>query len=186
MLSMADRDRRRAAAAMLAGCCILLLAGCGFRPLYGHSGGGNSAALARVKVDPIPDRMGQILHNLLLERLSPGGPTDRPVYQLSVSLSEGRQELAIRKDESATRANLTVTARFRLTLIDRPDLGELAGSAASTNSYNVLQSEYATLSAENDARNRALIALAEEIRLHVAAGLLNPRLFVAPEPRAPG
>jgi hypothetical protein len=53
----------------------------------------------------------------------------------------------------------------------------------------VLASEFATQIAENDARDRALAVLAEEIRLRVAAGLRNPRLFIAPEPEqliAPG
>jgi LPS-assembly lipoprotein len=178
--------RRRAAVLMVVAPCVLLAAGCGFRPLYGQSGGGDAATLATVEIEPIPDRIGQKMRTLLRERLSPKGPSDRSLFRLSVSLTEARQELAFRKDESATRANLTVTANFRLAVIDRPDIGTLSGTAYSTNSYNVLESQFATLSAANDARDRALVSLAEEIRLRIAAGMRNPRLFVPPEPDRPG
>ncbi len=61
----------------------------------------------------------------------------------------------------------------------------LTGSLHSTNSYNILDSEFATLVAENDARDRALRSIAEDIRRHVAAGLRNPQMFVPPEPEEP-
>ncbi len=185
MWFMPDRMACRCAALLVLGACALGLVGCGFQPLYGQSGAGSSENLAAIQIDQIADRMGQRMRNLLFDKLTPRGAPDRPLYRLSVSLRESKQELAIRKDESATRANLTVIANFSLSVIQRPDIGTLSGTAASTNSYNVLQSEYATLSAENDARIRALAVLAEEIRLRVAAGLRNPLLFVPPAPEGP-
>jgi hypothetical protein len=60
--------------------------------------------------------------------------------------------------------------------------GVFKGTVLSTNSYNVLDSGFATLSAEKDARNRALRSLAEEIRLRVGTALQNPSIFGKPDP----
>ncbi|MDA0651679.1 MAG: LPS assembly lipoprotein LptE [Proteobacteria bacterium] len=162
------------------GVIALLLSGCGFRPLYQSGGGSDEAALATIEVVGIKDRLGQQLRNLLTERLSPRGRSARTDYRLTVTLNEARQGLAIRKDETATRANLTINADFKLVALANPRLGTFAGKAHSTISYNILTSDFATLSAEKDARNRASRALAEEIRLRVASALRNPRAFSGP------
>lgn len=154
---------------------LATIAGCGFRPLHGAGGGGAREQLATVRIAQISDRVGQKLHNLLLDWLTPKGPPETPRYVLSVNLNEARQNLAIRKDETATRANLTITAVFSLRRLGRDET--YVGTAVSTNSYNILQSDFATLSAENDARDRALRVLAEEIRTRVAAALTNPVFF---------
>lgn len=172
---------------ILAAAAVLALAGlaaCGFRPLYGENSAGSSAHLAQIRIANIPDRSGQQLRNLLLDRLTPLGPPARPAYVLSVVLREGRQDLAIRKDESATRANLVLTAAFTLAAADSRDTRQFTGAAISTNSFNRLRSDFATLSAENDARYRGLRTLAEEIRMRVAAALENPAMFAPARPPA--
>lgn len=149
--------------------------GCGFRPLHGHDAGGAPEQLAAIRIALINDRVGQRLRNLLLDRLTPLGPPAQPGYLLSVDLRESLRNIAIRKDETATRANLTLTARFHLRRVGRSN--SFRGTAVSTNSYNILDSDFATLSAETDARGRALRDLAEEIRTRIAAALTNPAFF---------
>lgn len=158
-------------------CAAATAAACGFQPLYGKSGGGDVTVLSAIQVDQIPDRAGQKLRNLLLERLSPKGQTRQAIYTLKVKLTESKRELAIRKDETATRANLVITANFQLIDKRKAQRGTFTGVTSSTNSYNVLQSDFATLSAERDARDRALRTIAEEIRLRVAAALRGPPFF---------
>lgn len=158
----------------------LVLGSCGFRPLHQKGGGGDEAVLATVKVERIKDRIGQQMRNLLMQKLAPRGPAGRTDYRLTVVLKEAKTELAIQKDETATRANLTIHADFSLHALRDPNRGTFSGSAISTNSYNILTSDFATLSAENDARNRALRTLAEEIRLRVAAAMRSPNSFAAP------
>jgi LPS-assembly lipoprotein len=176
---MADHNlgnlRGRSWQTILALGLALVITGCGFQPLYSERGPGNAAALALIEVDPIKDRVGQKFRALLQEKLSPKGPPYRPGYVLVVTLAESRRGLAIRKDESATRANLVLSATFSLrpTGVGFYNVAALpfSGSVTSTNSYNVLQSEFATQSAETDARDRALRILAEEIRLRIAMAL---------------
>ena len=92
-----------------------LLTGCGFKPIYGSAGESNiSVELATIQVGLIKDRIGQQLRNLLLDRINPGGSPEKPSYRLSIQLSESKQELAIKKSEVSTRANLTFTAKFQL------------------------------------------------------------------------
>lgn len=179
MWSIPDRKRRRAAvAAVVAAAALLALAGCGFRPLHGRGvagGDGGPAALSGVRIEPIADRAGQQLRNMLLDRMTPGGAPDVPRYVLKVTLSEQRREIALRKDETATRVTMTLLARFTLNPVG--EARTFHGSALSANGYNVLQSEFATLAAERDARERALAQLSEDITLRVAAALYNPAMF---------
>ena len=84
------------------------------------------------------------------------------------------QNLAVRKDEVATRANLVMHARF--TLVRAHDNSTLLStSAISANSYNILSEEFATLSAENDARARAVRELSDEIKTRIAIYLSRVR-----------
>ncbi len=145
----------------------VLVAGCGFQPLYSRGAGIGAAQLSEIEILPIKDRVGQKLRNILVAKLNPNGAPDRPRYLLSIVVDESRQGLAVRKDEFATRANLSLTARFSLTrTVD--EKGVLRGQATSTSSFNILTADFATLSAENDARDRSVTELSEAIKSRVA------------------
>ncbi len=160
---------------------IALLTACGFRPLHGDGTVSDASQLANIRIGIIEDRIGQKFRNLLLDRLTPRGAPARPRYLLGVTLSEGLQSLGVRKDATATRANLTVSANFTLSMVADKTL-RYTGSASSTNSYNILESDFATLSAKNNARDRALRTLSEDIRARVAAALSGDGFFRRPEP----
>jgi LPS-assembly lipoprotein len=144
------------------------LAGCGFRPLYGDVAGAVTAEeLAAVDINLIANREGQIVRNRLLTRMQPRGPVLPARYQLDVDLRESRMGLAVQRDETATRTNITVTADVVLTDLATGEIG-LVQSVSSYASYDTLTAEYATLSAERDARERALRDLADRIATLVA------------------
>jgi LPS-assembly lipoprotein len=176
------RAAGRCAVLLLLAAAAAGLAGCGFRPLYGDGGGASARQLAQIEISRIPDRTGQRLRNLLIDRLTPEGEPSRPDFRLNVSVVESVAELAVRKDESATRASLSIRATFYLTYIGGKEELMHRGFASSINSYNRLTSDYATLAAEDDARERALRAIAEEIRLRIAAALQTPGAFRKPQP----
>lgn len=163
------------------GLCGSLLLGCGFEPLYGQRFGAASQELAAVRIAPIEDRAGQRLHNDLRDRMNPRGQSAEPRYELSVTIREGKQELGTRTDETATRANLIVRASYRLIRLadGRP---MLSGDSSSIASYNILRSDFATLSAENDARARALRELADTIATNLSVGLLGRDAKAGPAP----
>ncbi|MBT5415796.1 MAG: hypothetical protein HOH66_16180 [Rhodospirillaceae bacterium] len=143
----------------------LVAAGCGFQPLYGERS--ENADLAAVKIALIQNRSGQELHNALLDRLNPKGQPVRPLYVLRIALDESLQDLAVRKDESVTRANLQLAAIFRLySQADGSLLTE--GVSRSTTSFNISTQEYSAIVAEQDARRRGIDLVADDIQIRLA------------------
>lgn len=163
-----ERACRRLAPLLLLALC-LTAAACGFRPLYGSDLAGASVAaeFADIQVAIIPDRTGQILRNYLVERFNPGGLPENPRYRLNVAVVEHQQSLGIRKDATATRANLIMNATFTLTDLDRNAV-VLSRAIGTTTSYNLLLDQFATLVSERDARDRALRQISEDIRTILA------------------
>ncbi len=150
-----------------------LLGGCGFKPLHGQKNGGPGGGdLAAVQVRVIADRVGQQLRNQLLDMLNPRGRPSRPRHYLEVGLSETTERLAVQKNSFATRANYHLTADFRL--VDAAS-GEVlfTGRERAISSYNISQSDYATLIGEKDAKVRATRTLAEDIRARLGIYFIN-------------
>jgi LPS-assembly lipoprotein len=154
----------------------MFLAGCGFRPLHNvaqDSGTSPPESLAATRIQPLEGRVGQDLHNLLRDRLNPSGQPSKPAYLLEVELRKSTTELAIRKDETATRANLTMSADYKLRDFETKAV-LLNSRSVSVNSYNILDALYATTVAEDDAVKRGLRELADEIRLRLAIYFAGP------------
>lgn len=161
-------SRRRAGRQALVLAAALVLSGCGYQPLYGPGAAANTAEeLSAVRINLVEDRLGQMLRNNLVFRMNQEGQPQAPEYELSVRLQESRQNLALRRDETATRANLIVRAYYELRLVgqERP---LFTGRSQSVNSFNIVRSEFATLSAERDARERAAQQLSDDITTRLA------------------
>jgi LPS-assembly lipoprotein len=142
----------------------IILSACGFSPLYGEHSQSTSVAsqLALIKVPPINDRTGQLIRIELTNRLTPTQAGSPASYLLPVTLSESRTNLVVRKDAAATRVNLTITAAFRLLRIS-DGVVLTTGNIRSVNSYDIVDSNYASLAAESDARRRGAIDVADGI-----------------------
>lgn len=148
---------------------LFALAGCGFQPLYGQRSDQApvSAQLASVRVEPLQDRAGQQMHNFLRDRLNPHGQPISPSYRLQIDLVETKTELGVRRDETATRANLRMVAQF--VLLDVPTSAPLLkGRSSSTTSYDILDNPFAATVSEDDARERALREVADDIETRLA------------------
>lgn len=146
-----------------------LLASCGFKPLYGENELSPDVVedLASIYVEPIPDRIGQLVHNELSNRMTPlGAPADAK-YTLKVKLEEVRDDVAIRQDESITRVNYRLTAIFELTSL-ADDTVLLVGNAWSMTAFDRVQSDFATIVAQEDAQERLAKDVAEEVRTRIA------------------
>ena len=148
--------------------CAAWIAGCGFRPLYAPVESSAAKELALVEVAPIADRIGQQLQNQLFDLLNPGGRPVGPRYILHVDLRGSSEGLSVAKSEIATRANYRLTASY--SLVDTADGRTVtSGKKLAISSFNYLQSDFATLISEKDARNRAIQQMAEEIQTGLAA-----------------
>jgi len=152
---------------------VVTVAACGFQPLYGSRIAGSAPEeLAQIKLEPIPDRIGQQLHNHLLTILNPDGRPRAARYVMRTALNESTAALGVRKTAFATRANLQMRAIYSLT---SAATGKTVfnGDSSITVSYNILDSEFATLMAEKDARARAVRELSEDIRVRLGVFFSN-------------
>ena len=149
--------------AILALC--LLTAACGFRPLYGRST--LSPQLAAIYVEPIAERDGYELRNTLIDRLQSDGRAAGKAYRLKIVLNESAQGIALQNDATITRYNNRLEARY--TLSDMKGNVLTSGSQTELSAYNVVQSPYATLTAQQDASKRAAQDVAERIHLDLGA-----------------
>lgn len=145
-----------------------LLSGCGFQPLmvqHGPNGAVND--LARIHVLMIAERSGQLLYNFLRDDLAPRSEPQAPLYALEVRLQEPRQEIAIRRDESASRIAYTANATFFL----RDSQGKtiFTGTSTSSSTFEAVNSEFASISGQRNARDRAMQEISADIRQQLAA-----------------
>ena len=90
----------------------LLLAGCGFTPLYGDAGG--SLSLSRIAVTTQDDRLGYRLREQLEDALG-WNRNAAPLYRLETVVQQNRRPLGRRIDDTATRYELTVRGAWTLT-----------------------------------------------------------------------
>lgn len=154
----------------------VLVNGCGFRSLYAKRDVGNvTSLLTQVTINPIGDRIGQILRNILIDRTIPNGASDRPRYRLSVRLTQNTQDLNVRKDNTASRANLAVTAHYYLQDLKSSALNPIVftDTAQIVVSYNILEVYYATIVARQEAQTLAAQCLADTIVTRLAVHALN-------------
>jgi LPS-assembly lipoprotein len=144
---------------------ILMLSGCGFRPLYADGQAGQVATAMRgIQVAPIPERTGQLVRDGLERSLTASG---KPNYQLIVTLEESIEGFGIRQDESTTRERVSMVARYSLVDIatGKPVLQELARSDVGVDK---VRSDYATITAERAAAARNADQLVRQITNRLA------------------
>ncbi|EWY41333.1 hypothetical protein N825_27740 [Skermanella stibiiresistens SB22] len=140
--------------------CLMLLPACGYQPLHGASAPA-AHELTLVQVNNIPNRLGQQLRNSLIDRFYRDGRPAAPEYTLDIGLSPSIAKLGIALDDSATRAELTVLANY--TLRNAQGAAVLSGTTTSVSNFNILLSQYATLIGEQDAYDRSVSQISEDI-----------------------
>ena len=146
---------------------VTLLSGCGFRPLYLKGKQNPQPDLTAIEIRPIVDRKGQILRNLLLDQLTPKGPSAHPAYVLDVTVDFSLTNLGIRRNDRATRALMKVTATYSLRR--KQDEAKLfSGTSQASSGYDILDSDFATLVAEKDAMQHSLETIAQDINLRLS------------------
>jgi LPS-assembly lipoprotein len=152
---------------------LIIVAACGFQPMYGKNGfnnaGGDAAitgaptALSQVAIDLIPDRSGQFLRNALIDRLHLQGTPANPAYTLRMSeVAESIIDLDITVTSEATRRQIRLITVMAL-INNQTGAAVLTRDLQAQTSYNVLDSEYSTLVTERSAREAALNDLARQI-----------------------
>jgi LPS-assembly lipoprotein len=141
----------------------LTLPGCGWEPLYADpQTGAASVDLRAIRVDPIPERIGQRLELALRASLNPSGEPTAPRYRLQTTLSVVLSALGIQSQGTGTLGRLDVIATYRL-------LDFHSGAVLQTNTIHVQNSfaldpnQYSTVVGQTDAGVRSVEELNQEI-----------------------
>ena len=147
---------------------LVTLTGCGFHPLYASEPVlGYDPTLASIEVRPVPDRIGQLLVQSVRDQLNPRGARLKPRYVLTIGMAIARSDLGIRRDNTSTRGELTITAT--LTLNDTATNKIVFHDALRTiTAFNRPDDAYAATVAEDNARSEAASDLGREIAERVS------------------
>jgi LPS-assembly lipoprotein len=166
------------------------LAGCGFRPLYGRAntdaaGVSVDQQMAGVSIGPIANRDGQQLHNALRDRFSPLGQPSYAPYSLDVNLITRTYGALSRRDLSATRRNVEMSAFYSLRDISGNVV--MTDRAMITTGYDEFDDPLNDISSLNDAVRRSTLQIADQIHTRVAVFLTagTPAATVPPPPGSP-
>jgi len=153
--------------AIILAALVLPLTACALEPLYGGgSSGVVASSLRQVAVAPIPGRDGWLVYNKLKEQLGDTGEGDA-AYRLEVELDDEIIGLGIRGDRAVTRERRTLRARYRLVTLST-GLVVLDATAGSDAGIDVVNSEYATVAAEETATERLAGEVADQIVARLA------------------
>ena len=169
----------RISALLPAGLALALAAtvgACGFRPMYMQSANGGPA-IGPVIVDRIDGKAGYVLKSEL-EKMFDIERGTGPVRRLQITLSESVAGLGFRVDESASRSDLYLDARY--TLFDIDGKAVVTSNIRTVASYDVPTSAYGEIAAQDDARERASETMAERIRADLIVRLAYTKAGGAP------
>jgi LPS-assembly lipoprotein len=151
---------------------LLTLSGCGFEPLYGSKPTNSEKEeiidnMSKISISIIPDRDGQKLRNLLIDRLYQNGYPQSPNFILNVApIAESMAELDITKSADATRGQLRLQTTMQLS--DGSQKILLTRNIQTIATYNILGSEFATRVSADNARNNGIQDLARQIELNLS------------------
>ncbi|MDO5368805.1 LPS assembly lipoprotein LptE [Paracoccus sp. (in: a-proteobacteria)] len=137
---------------------VLALAACGFEPVYGPGGAGTRLQ-GQVRVADPQTADDYAFLRRLTERL---GPEEAARYELAYALRIATVSQAITPDEVTTRYSLNGTAAYALT--DSATGAVVAqGEVSNFSSHSTVGTVIATNAAEQDARNRLAVMLADQV-----------------------
>jgi LPS-assembly lipoprotein len=146
------------------------LGGCaGFQPLYGQEA--TVAKLGSIQVNAPDGRAGYLLRQHLDDALAKdhGAP---PAYSMDLRIHEARYPRGVRVDNVATRYEYVLTAAY--TLKTQPSGAAVKiGSVHVELTYDSADQPYASISAQQDAEDRAAEEAARRIQLELAVWMAN-------------
>jgi hypothetical protein len=109
--------KRRKIAIPVALASAIATAGCGFHPLFAHSGanGGGQQTFNSIYVDPVDGgRAGYELRNSLIDLIQGSSWPNQALYRLKVAMKQSIEGTAVQTNGYITRYSYTMTADYQL------------------------------------------------------------------------
>lgn len=146
----------------------LVLAGCGYRPMYGSSATspGVAGSLAAISIPEPTDRPGQLIRNELISSMQVGKAEEK--YLLNLTTTVADNGVIQKKQPAVTREAIMITTNYEL--IDR-STGKVVtkGTTFARVPYDVIRQPFADMQAQKDATERAAREVGADIRTRLAA-----------------
>lgn len=148
----------------------LLLTGCaGFQPLYAETNVVRN--LGAIEVTAPAGRTGYLVRQHLDDAFAKNH-SGAPVYAMDLSLGEARYPRGVRIDNVATRYEYVLTVSYALKSLPSGALAK-RGQVRVELTYDSADQPYASISAQQDAQDRAADEAARRIELELAVWLAN-------------
>lgn len=148
-------------------CLFLFLASCGFRPMYKQTPYNDlSKKTSEISIPPVQVFDGQYgveLRNNLLNKLTPFGKPENPVYILDISLSAPKiADYTIKTNGIASSRIVRMSAKY--TFKKKGDAKVLfTKTATATSPYNLLNNQFSTEMLKNDAVKLSIEDISNQI-----------------------
>ncbi len=127
---------------------------------------------AEIDIQTIPDRLGQQMRNLLIDSLHPSGAATDYRYHLSVNLKEADINLGLQQNSTSTRGQVRISAQYWL-VDDKAGKTLLHETLRASTGYNILINQFSSVLSADDARQKGLEQLAQEVTDHMALYFQN-------------
>ena len=169
--------RRRAAGRLLALAATAALAACTVQPVYapGPSGASAPALLAHIAIDPVADRVGQMVRDKLIFALTGGGRGADPLYKMHLTTTVSETALGLNRIDTAPTYAVTVAVTYEVSKIGSDEI-LVRSTSRGTASYDRVNQAFANVRARKDAEDRAAAVAADDIRLRLAAAAAKTTL----------
>jgi LPS-assembly lipoprotein len=146
----------------------LVLAGCGYRPMYGSTATspGVAGSLSSISIPEPTDRPGQLVRNELISSMQTGRGEDKYMLNLTTTLADNG--VILDKQPSVGRQAILITTSYEL--VDR-STGKILtkGTTFARVPYDVVRQPFADMQAQKDATERAAREVGADIRTRLAA-----------------
>ncbi len=146
---------------------FLIITSCGFKPMYDKKSYNNlSKKTAEISISPVKGFDGQYgikLRNSLLNKLTPMGKPENPVYILDITLtSPNISDYTINTQGIASSRLVKMVAKY--TLKKKGNANVLIENQVTASApYNLLNNQFSTEMLKNDAVKLSIEDLAEQI-----------------------
>ncbi|MCX7284570.1 MAG: LPS assembly lipoprotein LptE [Novosphingobium sp.] len=152
-----------------------MLAGCGLQPMYAGGGSGAVArALSDVAISPVEGQSGWLVRNAVADRLGAGAQSEGTRYRLDIRLDDKVEGLGQLSNDTITRERRTLRARYQL--VDQQSGAVLLDATAGSDAgFDVVNSEYAVIAAEQTALENLAQEVADQIVTRISVRLSKSR-----------
>lgn len=151
---------------------LMVLSGCGWKPLYGTTASGAALQdiMRTVEITTIPGRVGQQIRNELIFDTTGGGTQSVPEYRLDIAIRESVLNTLVANTGDAQSQTYQLYSQFKLIRLSDNQV-VLKGNSNARASYDKIDSVFADIRARRDAENRAAKTIADAVRVRMAAYL---------------